>query len=169
MTFWHGGRAGLRIGDQLLPPIITQDQMSTSHFMNEARVDRVYFTTDRELARVFSAAVYTGVKSSALYRVQPAGDVEVDPDFAATGYQARRAVVLEVAETDVQLSEAERYRRTGRYLTWDDGRPMYDADGRLQVTRQMEQIGITQADLDSRFAPWVNPDEAAAALGGSLN
>ena len=51
-------------------------------------------------------------------------------------------------------------RAIGSYASWDDGRPMYLEDGRLCITWQMEQHGITQDDVDAIVRPWT-PVETA--------
>lgn len=117
---------------------------------------------------MFAAIVYEGAHSSALYRVQPVEAFEVDPDFPATGYQAKRARIIAVDEVDVKLSDIEQRRRMQPYLTWDDGRPRYNTAGRLQLSWQLAERGVTQQQLDATFAPWTAPEAMAAAFGGHL-
>lgn len=73
--FWHGGIGGLTAGEEIIPPTLQDvyDPMSSALYLAEAQANRVYFTTDRELARVFASAVFRGRGSGALYRVQPSG------------------------------------------------------------------------------------------------
>jgi len=161
--FWHGGVGGLAVGDEIIPPN-DQSLGAPGHsalYMREARADRVYFATDRELARVFASIALRGRGAGALYRVQPIGNMLTDPDFPAVGLHSRRALILDVEELTSPLTEEEEVRREAPYLTWDDGRPIYDADGRIQVTWQMEEHGLTQADLDRELPPWIHPSNAA--------
>jgi len=160
--FWHGGIGGLTAGEEIIPPTLQDvyDPMSSALYLAEAQANRVYFTTDRELARVFASAVFRGRGSGALYRVQPIGDVLTDPDFPTVGLHSRRAVILQVEELTIALTPEEEQRRQAPYLTWDDGRPIYDLEGRIQITWQMEAHGLTQAELDRQFPRWMRPEDA---------
>lgn len=129
------------------------------------RADRVYFTTDRELARTFAAIVRDGVGHNALYRVQPINDMQVDPDFPAVGFQAKQALILEVAEIDVNLNSQERAKRHQPYSTWADGRSIWNSDGRLQLCPAWAAVGMTQRELDAMFQPWTPLEYAEAAIG----
>lgn len=168
--FWHGGIGGLAVGDEILPPT-AQAAGAPGHsalYMDEARADRMYFTTDRELARVFASIALRGRGAGALYRVQPIGNVDTDPDFPAVGLHARRALILDVEELTSPLSSEEERRREAPYVTWDDGRPIYDANGRIQITWQMEQYGLTQSDLDRQLPAWIHPNDAADRVAALL-
>ncbi len=168
--FWHGGIGGLAVGEEIIPPS-DQGVGAPAHsalFMAEARADRVYFATDRELARVFASIAFRGQGAGAVYRVQPIGNVLTDPDFPAVGLHSRRALILDVEELTSPLTTEEEVRREAPYLTWDDGRPIYDEDGRIQVTWQMEQYGLTQEDLDRQLPPWLHPSTAAERVVAML-
>lgn len=158
--FWHGGIGGLQVGDHLLAPVDTNSPLTVAGTIPEARADRVYFTTDRELARCFAAIVFSATGRSAVYRVQPVGTVGVDPDYPACGHHSRRARITAVDEVDVQLTDSERLQRTAAYLTWDDGRSMYDAEGHIQISRQMRSLGVTQGFLDRSVPAWTYPEVA---------
>lgn len=162
--FWHGGIGGLQPGEHILAPVDTGNPLSVTGHVHEARADRVYFATDRELARVFASIITDVTGSSAVYQVQPVGPFGVDLDFPACSHQARRAVIVAVAEVDVQMSRTERLHRTAPYLFWDDGRPMYDPDGRIQVTWQMESAGVTQEFLNRMLQPWSTTEQAVALV-----
>jgi hypothetical protein len=164
-TFWHGGAAGIPVGDLLRPPTHTKDQSSVSVWSpQDSRADRVYFTIDRELARAFAAILTPTFGHSALYRVQPIGELDVDPDFPTVGFRAKHALVLELAESDVSLSNSDRLRRLQPYATWADGRPMHDAQGRLQLCREYEAVGLTQRDLDAMIEPWTEQEVAERTI-----
>lgn len=168
--FWHGGIGSLAVGDEILPPIeqTGHDPMRSSILLTEARDDRVYFTTDRELARVFASAVLKGRRSGAIYRVEPIGRMSSDPDFPTVGLHARRARILDVEDLTVPLSEEESQRRQAPYLLWDDGRPIYDSEGRVQISWQMKTYGLTQADLDRALPKWTRPAHAMKWAGAVI-
>ena len=78
LRLWHGGAPGRRVGDLLLPPSKTGIASAVLQMSLEAgmpdisqRPDRVYVTTDRQLAEAW-AGVWTpdGAKhgGGALYR-----------------------------------------------------------------------------------------------------
>ncbi|MCU1416140.1 MAG: hypothetical protein JWP32_314 [Schumannella sp.] len=155
LTLWHGGVAGRDVGDRLLPPTHTNALGNLADMgLKESRRDRVYFTTDRELARVFAAAVTRMIGQSALYRVEPIGEMDVDPDFPTVGFQAKQALILEVVETNVSLSATEELERQRPYLVWTDDRHIYDENGRIQINAQSLSLGLTQQDFDNLFPRW---------------
>lgn len=160
MTFWHGGIGGLQVGDLILPPSLTRSAMSTGQVMDEARLDRVYLATDREVARTFAAILFEHLGAGNLYQVQPMGEIRPDTDYPGCSFEARKAMIIAVDEIDVQLTSADRMQRTGKYMTWSDGRPMYDDAGRLQISEKMEAIGMTQRDLDAELPPWSTWEQA---------
>jgi rifampin ADP-ribosylating transferase len=161
---WHGGIGGLNVGDYLLPPSITGDPPSVSNHMVEARADRVYMTTDLELVRSYAAEVQSLGRRSGLYRVEPVGAPEIDPDLPAVGLSARRARVLEVVAEDIELDAVERLKRAAHYLAWDDGRPMYSPAGKIRLTKELEALGVTQGEVDIALQAWTEPDHALALL-----
>lgn len=104
VDYWHGSLMALPVGTLLTPlrerkgPGYTEAQydvvMSLAH-----DPDRVYFTTDRALARAWGARA-----SGALLRVDPVGPVEPDPDFPPTSFSASQAVVVDVIEHPITMS-----------------------------------------------------------------
>ncbi|MET0887792.1 MAG: NAD(+)--rifampin ADP-ribosyltransferase [Mycetocola sp.] len=166
-TFWHGGVAGLQVGDRLLSPELT-NAISVSNYDPIARKNRVYFTTDRQLARAYASLMTEGLGHGALYRVAPVGDTEADPDFPAAGFQARSAFILEVEECDTLLSPSEAGRARQPYTTWDDGRLMWDRRGQMQLNRHMEAYGLNQGHLNRLLPLWVTPEEASPILNDHL-
>lgn len=86
--YFHGGAPGLKPGDLILPP----DTTGTNHRLSaiaaehdgptySTRTDIVYVTTGRDVARAFAAFYPDG----ALYRVEPHGQLEPDPDCDLPG------------------------------------------------------------------------------------
>lgn len=120
VDYWHGGRRGIKVGDLLKGPYarkqewsLTERNIERQHlhrgiYNSERDPRRVYFTTDRELARGWAMhAMLQAEGGGALYRVKPLppSSLEPDPDIRATGFSARRAEVLEVVEDLVQMDE----------------------------------------------------------------
>lgn len=95
--FYHGGAPGLRRGDWLLPPDKTGAPCSSDYVAedNPHRRDLVYVTTDR-CAAFFYAAMYPGDPFGHVYKVEPVGKIEPDPDCREPGlsYQVPGARVL---------------------------------------------------------------------------
>jgi hypothetical protein len=115
-TYYHGGVIGLRVGQYILPPAETgafsvadcasapeaeQAQIERVH-----RKDRVYLATDKRIAMLW-AALYplgTAAEGGWVYRVEPEGEVEPDPDYLADDGKsvcAPRARVVGIVKTGV--------------------------------------------------------------------
>jgi len=103
MAYFHGGVPGLKPGDFILPP----DQTGTEHRLSaiaaehdgpaySTRTDVVYVATNRNVARAFAAFYPDG----ALYRVQPVGPLEPDPDSGIPdlSWQCTAAEILAVVD-----------------------------------------------------------------------
>lgn len=145
----------MAVGDRLLPPTHTNAIGNLADLgMKESRRDRVYFTLDRELARVFAAAVMRMTGASALYRVEPVGEMDLDPDFPTVGFQAKQARIVEVIETNITLTATEELQRQRPYLVWTDDRHVYTEDGRVQIHPTAAGLGFTQRDFDNLFPRW---------------
>lgn len=99
-----------------------------------------------ELARGWVVRCLQVEGGGALYRVQPVppSSVEPDPDYEETGFSARRALVLEVAEDPVQMTEDQAVRAvSGRYSLWSDDSRMYDNAGYMQPPPEHRAAGAT--------------------------
>ena len=91
--YFHGGVPGLRPGALILPPTVTgagstADYLDAGTEVAEAarrvyRPDRVYLTTDVEVARMWAGLHPSGTdrRGGDVYRVEPVGKVEPDPDY----------------------------------------------------------------------------------------
>jgi hypothetical protein len=86
--YFHGGVPGLKPGQLILPPDTTGTEHRLSRIAAEhngpaysTRTDIVYVTTGRDVARAFAAFYPDG----ALYRVEPEGELEPDPDSGIPG------------------------------------------------------------------------------------
>lgn len=164
--FWHGGAPGLTPGTVLLSreqPNSNFKRLAPAGAWSAAdptRGDRVYFSTDLELARYYAAQIHTvdsttGVvmRHGNLYEVEPVGPVEPDPDFGHVSWCAPGARILSVTEEDVNLDTYEATRQGGRYITWTDGSPVYDADGRYLRSPEQRAAGFDHPLL-SAVLPW---------------
>lgn len=106
---YHGGRAGLRVGQLLLPPAITGVKPANEYAdypPGVYRPDRVYLTTDPENARLFAALHPSGTadRGGDVYRVEPLHGLERDHDCKIRGmsYQAPQARIVAIAATSVR-------------------------------------------------------------------
>lgn len=78
--YYHGGDAGLVVGDYILPPDLTgKDNMVGLNPLRKK--DRVYVTKDIAGAMFFASRS----DSPMVYEVTPEGDVEDDPDHRTKG------------------------------------------------------------------------------------
>lgn len=100
VRYFHGGVPGLVPGDLLLPPVATGTTRTLTadvlEMGGQARRDRVYVTTGREVARVYAALFLDG----ALYEVEPVGELVADPDCLEPGvsWEVPAARVLRVVD-----------------------------------------------------------------------
>lgn len=99
MSAWfHGGIPGLAPGDRILPPDVTGTDHTLSHVAaalgmpHGTRTDIVYATRIEQYARVYAALYPDG----ALYRVEPEGPVEPDPDASEAAIMAPSARITAV-------------------------------------------------------------------------
>jgi len=170
-TYWHGGYPGLSAGQLLRPPKDVPDALErlldqlaavqgTVYGEHPGEFDRVYITTDRELARAFGHRMRNEIGASvgALYRVSPVGDLEADPDYenvvAGLSASCSAARIEEVEEDPVVMTLDEERAAAGKYQTWESGGPMYDAEGRVIPDATMRALGLTEADTRALWAPW---------------
>lgn len=167
MDYWHGGAPDIAVGEIIEGPArrrgrLRQEQLAQERFLARTRYSemrdpkRVYFTTDRELARGWAV---TNRDNGSLYRVRPvpSASLELDPDFPPVGFSARRAEVLEVAEIRVEMPEDEAMRACCRYITWNDDSPTYDAEGFLLPPPEHRGRGKAAEDY-RHLGKWVNID-----------
>ena len=101
-TYWHGGPAGLSVGDHVLPPVVT----GTPHALTgrlgggdgpAVLWERVSVSVRYEVAEVF-AALSEG--EGCVYRVLPEGSLGVDPDSPEDSWTCSRARVVSVHPLD---------------------------------------------------------------------
>lgn len=110
-SYYHGGVTGLTPGDRLLPPSETESDSlhdeTTDEYgedRNPHRLDRVYLTTRLDVAWFY--ALFGGAAdraAGAVYRVDPDGPLEPDPDqpesFACASATVRSVPYAQVPRT----------------------------------------------------------------------
>jgi hypothetical protein len=107
VRYFHGGVPGLAPGGLLLPPETTGSPRTLTGDVlamgGQARRDRVYVATGREVARVYAAFYPDG----ALYEVAPEGELVPDPDCKVAGvsWECPAARVVRVVDAVVLLRE----------------------------------------------------------------
>lgn len=97
-TYWHGGQAGLRPGQSILPPRLTGARATllatarAAGMETPARDDVVYVTTDYAAALLYAVMHPSG---GAVYLVEPRGELRPDPDCSVPGlsYECDRATI----------------------------------------------------------------------------
>lgn len=107
-TYYHGGRPGRKLGENLLPPSITRVQCLSDYGAAGVHLrNRVYVTTDQSAALIYAAGWPDGV----IYEVEPIGELEPDPDCTLDGlsYQCQRARVLRVIRVSRSGLDAARH------------------------------------------------------------
>ncbi len=180
LHYYHGGKPGLDLGDAIVARGHLSDWNNTlvGYQGGKASVaNRVeegsfmYATTDLGVARKY-ASDYKDPGGPGgggdVYRVALEGVPKSDPDYERivgvdVFARARRAIILEVIERDVQMTEEDRNRAIGRYRAWIDGTPIYDADGFMNPSPKMRESGVSAAGL-RRLGQWA-PIEAVDAKG----
>lgn len=101
MTAWyHGGVPGLEVGELLLPPDISGTRHTLSAYASEPhgqRRDVVYLARIQDHARAYAALYPDG----AVYRAEPIGATEPDPDAPGFSVMCAQARVVEVVRSRV--------------------------------------------------------------------
>lgn len=134
LRLWHGGAPGRQPGELLLPPTVTglrftRRTMSMRQGMTQIgqTADRVYVTTDRDLAAAYASLwSLDGAQQGggALYRVTAEeADLEADADLLSlpgVSFQAPAAEVLSVYNAHVPFDEERSRRAIQRVLSAHD-------------------------------------------------
>lgn len=94
-VYYHGGPKRLRVGWRILPPSQTGAKCASDY--GAAHVHnphRVYVTTELMAAAMYAAMTPRG---GAIFRVEPIGDLEPDPDCSEPGlsFACLSATILE--------------------------------------------------------------------------
>lgn len=132
---YHGGFPGLKPGDSLLPPAKTGiggtlkyleragiDPHEHGMEIDRNRDDRVYLTTDRELAKAYANSwtlmPFKGNGShGALYVARPVGLLENDPDLPGISFQCAAAEIISVYDPAVSMPYGKWQRLMLKYVT----------------------------------------------------
>lgn len=106
---FHGGLAGLRPGDLLLPPSVTgvpRGPLWEGRTIDGYRPDRVYLSTSRPIAEMFAAFHPRGAagRYGDVYLAEPIGDLEPDASSAGSGisWQAPQARIVAIVATGIR-------------------------------------------------------------------
>lgn len=168
-VYWHGGAAGIAVGEALLPGTAIPGYVETYlSGMNEQDFadyapDFVYITVDRDLAYDFAVKTAQFGKGASLYRVAPKGVPSHDADFPeGVAFKCRMANVLEVAVEEFD-EKTQQTRVAQGYMTWDDGVPIYDAAGYALPSKTAAYLGVKSEDLRS-LGRWSEFENIHAAL-----
>ncbi|MEJ1116831.1 hypothetical protein WBN73_21205 [Paenarthrobacter sp. CCNWLY172] len=148
VIYWHGGAAGRRAGDELVPGVQVPgyrhvvSALSPESFA-DYRPDYAYITSDRNLAFDFAAQYFKlGLGPAAVYKVVPVGKTSHDPDYpVGVSFRCRAARVLTVEPDVFNASTPETGAALG-YTTWDDDSPMYDASGYPLPNKLQQHFGV---------------------------
>jgi hypothetical protein len=105
--YFHGGNAGLKVDDYILPPSVTGVPQNGIVSSQVRRKDRVYVTTD-VVAAIGWASAHPRPQ---LYEVEPEGELTSDPDDKRTGVtaecsKAKIAVVHTIPEDTIEKARA---------------------------------------------------------------
>lgn len=93
------------------------------------RSDRVYLTTDRELARGYAGyRALTDGTFGALYIAEPVGETSPDPDLPEVSVQCARARITRVYDPVIRLPGRRCARLLARHIVTDG--PVYVVEGR---------------------------------------
>lgn len=167
-TYWHGGAPGRAVGDLLHPAATTGASPTGDADYADLAADvydtgYVYITTNRDLAVAFAAIPSENQdQHNLLYRVQPLGPVQTDPDFAIinppVSFITPTARVLAIEELP-PLTEEQIIRPVTQFFYWAPGQPAYDADGYLLPSSAMREHGFTAHHLRT-LGRWRHQSEA---------
>lgn len=161
--YFHGGAPDLEPGD-ILRPATTLGLDFTYHQGNAVYDPAyVYFTTRIEIATAYASRCvlpYVNEVPGDVYRVQPLGPIEPDPDYEPLPeiyMRAPRARILEVVRTEVVLTDREQHQLESPWLHWGSlDLPIYDTDGFMIPSPEMTSNGVT-AEHTRIYGPWLPP------------
>lgn len=168
---FHGGAAGLAVGDVLLPAAELRSVYAYLDPMATYDPELVYFTTDVDVARSYAGRYVNpagAVQPGDLYRVCPLGPVRIDPDYSRHGefrgvfLACEKAEIVEVVDRGLLYTEEEQIRLERRYLVWGrPDRPIYDDDGWIIPSDQMLRNGVTR-EWTTMLRPWLRTTDVDA-------
>lgn len=153
VTYWHGSSIELTTSDVLLPASHHEPGylVLTAADLYGYDRDRVYVTTNRELARAWASRSSAGC----LLRVEPQGELEADPDFPGISYSTNQATIVDVEEHPIKMSMLAARKA---FAHTDIGR--YDEKGYLNPSdtflADLVAHGLTR-EMCRAFGRWANP------------
>lgn len=164
-SHWHGGHAGLGVGELILPPsqhpaeaAVYEDGRRRNAWGYAAPSDLVFVTSSRDMALSYARNLLgPGGTTGWVYRVMPLSTPAEDPDFAGrdVSFQCFAARIIAVEETDLShLTLQDARRLVGPYMAWTDGSDVYDSEGYVIPDARMRQFGYTRENLRARFGRW---------------
>jgi hypothetical protein len=161
--YFHGGAAGLDVGDSLVP----RSGLAPDHaVLNQPVVlddptadDQIYVTSREDIAKAWAIRFIADLRGDAasVYRVDVGlGEIERDPDWpdAAESFMVKSAVVAEVHIRRVHVNLRAATRTLGPYMTWENGDPSFDKGG--YALPAPEWVGVTATQL-RQFGTWPHP------------
>lgn len=95
ITYYHGGPKRLRVGWRIIPPSQSGARCASDYGCAHVHDrNRVYVTTELLAAAMYAAMTPGG---GAIFRVEPIGDLEPDPDCSEPGlsFACPAATILE--------------------------------------------------------------------------
>jgi hypothetical protein len=108
--YFHGGLAGFKVGDRILPPALTGMPSTADYLPAVSHRDRIYATTELQVARVYAALAPFGGRGD-VYEVDLDGPIEPDGGrcFHGDSVCAPSATVIQVLEcrVDITIARAE--------------------------------------------------------------
>lgn len=128
---WHGGVAGMRVGDIITPghaderhvegcPICAAHARGESTAIDPITPEgRVYVTTDRQYARYYASRAGLGW----LYSVEPIGPLTKSTEDHFDSWWCEEVRVVSIAERAVRLTDTERRRL---FVRWGGTPAEYD-------------------------------------------
>ncbi|MFJ9461057.1 hypothetical protein ACIRST_39060 [Kitasatospora sp. NPDC101447] len=143
--YFHGGVPGLNVGDWIVPhpprvhPGCAECEARAKGRqirMPDGRLsepptrhpDRAYLSTDKDYARWYASRGWLGD----LYRVRPEGDVAESEEDPFPTFTAAAAVIVQVVDRSVRLTDKDRRRRDRRWKCMEDA----DRRAGLGIPRQ---------------------------------
>lgn len=167
LVLWHGGAAGLRVGDFVVPRCELPSD-SIEHVLSSRNdptdTARVYVTGLKRMAYGFAVRFANspgrGSRLGALYRVRAVGEMVPDPDFPerARCWSVKRAEVVSIEEAQVRDKQTVANREIGKFATWNDGAWVYTPQGYLTAAPEWVEHGVTDSEL-RRFGKWASFDD----------
>lgn len=145
-NYWHGGVAGLSVGEDIRPSsqVVLDWANSGTHYDYDPTF--AYITTDFDLAHDTALRRAQTLGLATVYRVQPEGPTSHDDDYpVGVALRCRRARIVEVT-SEITASAPSR-KSDRKYAAWTDGRSLYDAEGYVQPSEILLAQGVSQADL----------------------